>query len=327
MNSDQAKKLSLPDLLSRLGHGPVREEKGGRELWYLSPFRTEKEASFHTSFLGGKWIWNDFGDIGGTVIDFAMRYQNHHSVKEALTWLDEVTRTHHIQRAGRVGEASEYAEQSTLFSFQQQGHAVAPYFTEAQNTKLELIAVRPVSHPVILVYLTEERRIPLELTRRYLREITYHNTENGKEYFAFGMENESGGYEIRVASSKLSFKSALKARDITLIRGTAPEREIVNVFEGMTDFLSLLAMMKFENLAGDSLIMHSLTSFPRAASFIRQQAYKTINTFLDNDRPGQEGTEKFKAEFGTGVTPQNDMYAAYSDLNEALCAKQPQIKK
>ena len=64
MNSEQAKKLSLPDILSRLGHQPTEIKNGGNEYWYRSPFRKEKEASFHTSFLGGKWIWNDFADSG-----------------------------------------------------------------------------------------------------------------------------------------------------------------------------------------------------------------------------------------------------------------------
>ena len=56
MNSEQAKKLSLPDIMSRLGYEPTEITKGGAEYWYCSPFRKEKEPSFHTSYLGGKWI-------------------------------------------------------------------------------------------------------------------------------------------------------------------------------------------------------------------------------------------------------------------------------
>lgn len=317
MNADQAKKLSLPDLLARLGHEPVKVTKDGRELWYTSPFRTEKEPSFHTSFLGGKWIWNDFGDIGGTVVDFAMRHEGYRSVKEALAWLDRIFKGSNCKKQiERVGGRTE--EEPSLFSFQQQSGAVAP--EPPDSRQLEFIAASPITNPAIFNYLTQERCIPTELAKQYLQEIKYRNTANGKEFFAFGMENESGGYEIRVASSKYTFKSALKARDITVIRGTSPERGIVNVFEGMTDFLSLLVMMNFNNLAGDSLIMHSLSSFQRAADFIRSQDYRVINTFLDNNRPGEEGTEKFKAEFGGRVAPQSQMFAPYADLNDALCA-------
>lgn len=319
MNSDQAKKISLPDLMARLGHEPVKIQKEGREIWYASPFRAEKEPSFHTSFLGGKWIWNDFGDIGGTVVDFAMRHGGYRSVKEALAWLDRMCQGVNMfeKQPVRGGEGMEQ-EQPTLFSFQQQSGAAAPEILESRQ--LEFIEAQPITNEVILNYLTKERCIPATLAKHYLQEVKYRNTATGKDYFAFGMANESGGYEIRVASSKYKFKSALIARDITVIAGTAPERRAVNVFEGMTDFLSLLAMMNFSNLAGDSLIMHSLSSFPRAADFIRSRDYQVINTFLDNNRPGEEGTERFKADFGGKVTPQTQMFAPYADLNDALCA-------
>lgn len=318
MNADQAKKLSLPDLLAQLGHEPVKVAKEGRELWYASPFRVEKEPSFHTSFLGGKWIWNDFGDIGGTVIDFAMRYQNFRSVKETLTWLEGMFKNRIFDtQPRRVGERM-HPEEPSLFSFQQQAREDVPETMDSRQ--LEFIEARPVTSLAIVNYLTQERSLPVELVRQYLKEVKYRNAANGKEYFAFGMENESGGYEVRVASSKYSFKSALKARDVTVIKGTSPERGIVNVFEGMTDFLSLLAMMNIGNLAGDSLIMHSLSSFPRAAEYIRKQNYPVVNTFLDNDRPGLEAVERFKAEFGDKAVSKSAMFAPHKDLNDALCA-------
>ena len=88
MNSEQAKKLSLPDIMSRLGYEPTEITKGGAEYWYCSPFRKEKEPSFHTSYLGGKWIWNDFADSGGTVIDFVMRHEGYTKVSDALRFLE-----------------------------------------------------------------------------------------------------------------------------------------------------------------------------------------------------------------------------------------------
>ena len=126
--------------------------------------------------------------------------------------------------------------------------------------------------------------------------------------------------EIRVASDKYSFKSALKARDITVIQGKNPDDKSVNVFEGMTDFLSFLMMMNVTNLAGDSIIMHSLSSFGRAAQHIYTQDYKTIKTYLDNNKPGQECTERFCEEFDGLVVPQSEIFSPYTDLNDALRA-------
>jgi hypothetical protein len=299
-------------------------------LWYASPFRAEKEPSFHTSFLGGKWIWNDFGDIGGTVVDFAMRYNGFQSIKDTLAWLDRVCHTHPIQRnKGRVEEERAETTQPSLFSFQQQSGAAAP--VESDLRQLEFVSAQPISNPVILDYLSLERCIPGPLVLHYLQEVTYRNLGTGKTFFAFGMLNKSGGYEIRAASDKVSFKSALIARDITVIDGSSPERGIVNVFEGMTDFLSFLTMMKLPRLAGDAVIMHSLSSYARASEFIHSKGYRVINTFLDNDSPGREGTERFRREFSDQVVSQSEMFADYKDLNDALRANQtrlqPGIKK
>jgi hypothetical protein len=315
MNTDQAKHLSLPDLLARLGHTPVREGKQGRELWYRSPFRQEKDASFHTSFLGGKWIWNDFGDVGGTVIDFVMRHESYTRVKDALDYLERMFPSTDTRRSANPAQAS--------FSFQQQPDraAVADFFQEARQ--LEFLNAGPLCNPAILSYLTQERRIPADLAARYLKEVHYRNLVNGKPYFAFGMENQSGGYEIRVASNRYTFKSALVARDVSLIPGSLPGSRTVQVFEGMTDFLSHLALSGTERPQADCLVMHSLSSFQRAADLIRAKEYGRIETFLDNNRAGQEGTNRFCAEFGDLVQPQSHRFAPHVDLNDALKASQP----
>ena len=313
MNSEQAKQISLPDLLEQLGHFPVKTAKAGQELWYRSPFRDEKDPSFHTSYLGGKWIWNDFGDMGGTVIDFVMRYEDFTSVKEVLAYLEP-----RFPAPTPLFDRPK-SETPHLFSFQQQsGREAASNFSE--NRKLEFISAEPLTNSLILAYLTRERHLSEALAKAYLREVKYRNLDTGKEYFAFGMQNQSGGYEIRVASDRYSFKSALKARDITVIAGKNPNDKTVNVFEGMTDFLSFLVMMNAGNLSGDSIIMHSLSSFGRTAEHIRKQDYKTIKTYLDNNTPGQECTERFSAEFGVLVVPQSEIFAPYTDLNDALRA-------
>lgn len=322
MNTEQAKQLSLPDLLSRLGHFPVEEQKGGYELWYHSPFREEKEPSFHTSFIGGKWIWKDFGDIGGTVVDFAMRHQNLTSIKDALAFLDGIYQPGLFSpQTTRPQPPKKPAP--NLFSSQQQPHreAVENFLEDRQ---LELIDAQPLRHFVILKYLTEERHIPAELAQRYLRLVRYRN--NGKEYFAFGMENQAGGYEIRAASSKHNFKSALVARDITIIPGIAAGRSTAHVFEGMTDFLSFLILNGVRESPDDCIIMHSLSSFHRAVAHIRSQNYQAVKTYLDNDKAGQQGTERFKAEFGAMLLPQGETFAPHHDLNDMLRAQRSQQK-
>lgn len=90
----------MPELLGRFGHEPVKLANQGGEYWYISPFRYEKEPSFHTSYLGGKWIWNDFGrgDVAGsgTVIGFLEMHENV-NVSGALQILKNLSRTLDLQ--------------------------------------------------------------------------------------------------------------------------------------------------------------------------------------------------------------------------------------
>ena len=320
MNSKQAKQLSLPQIMSRLGYEPTEIKKGGNEYWYKSPFREEKEASFHTSFLGGKWIWNDFGDIGGTVIDFVMRHENYNQVRDALQFLDKMFQPGLFEKpVSREKRGGENPQQPNLFSFQQQasGPQARKIFSDSE---LSFLKAHKIENPFIHRYLAS-RGIPKELADRYLVEVKYHNHKNGRDYFAFGMVNASDGYEIRAASDAYSFKSALNGRDISFFSGTGQPSPAVQVFEGMTDFLSYLVLTQQPAPVHDCLIMHSLSSFKRTVTFIEAKGYRHIHTFLDNDKSGQVCTEKFAEAFKGRVEPQNTFFAPHKDLNTALMAK------
>jgi len=305
MNTEQAKKISLPDLLEKLGHTPSKVTKGGYELWYPSPFRNEKDASFHTSFIGGKWIWNDFGDKGGTVVDFAMRYANVHTISDALAFLDQ-----HVPGVTRSDTKSD------LFSFHQQPHREAVE-NFSHDRQLQLIEAKPISSSAIMNYL-RDRGIPMDLAHQYLVEVRYQNTAVGKPFYGFGMRNESDGFEVRVALPNNKFKSAINARDITVIPGSQPESSSISLFEGMTDFLSLLVMQGKNRLPGDAIIMHSLSSHPRTVNYLKAHPYSEIRTYLDNNQAGQKGTSRLKDDLGTAVISYSQSFAPYEDLNDAL---------
>ena len=322
MNADQAKKLSLPDLLAQLGYEPMKVLKGGRELWYPSPFRVEKDPSFHTSYLGGKWIWNDFGDTGGTVIDFVMRHQNFSRVSEALRFLEKMFPG---TARRRVGEGA--ADHPSLFSFQQQGPPQASKkiseapVESAADRDLELVKIMPLQSHLIFSYL-EGRMIPRELAQKYLVLVHYRNKKKPSQrpYFAFGMRNRSGGYEIRSASDdpNLKFKSALVTRDITVISGREQGRGAVNVFEGQLDFLSLLVMLDTDQLGADSIILNGLQSYSLAKGCIEERGYELLNTFLDNNSAGQGRTQDFINDFGSIVVNHSPKFLPHVDLNDAL---------
>ena len=310
MNSIEAKKLNLPEIMSRLGYEPISIKKNGNEYWYNSPFRNEKDASFHTSFLGGKWIWNDFADKGGTVIDFIMRHENHLKVSDALNFLDGM-----YSKGGYVGTIRNI-NNSSSFQKHKSKEETEP------NKELKFISATPIQNPLIISYLTKERGINRQVCLEYLEEVKYKNLNNQKNYFAFGIKNQSDGYEIRVASDKYPFKSSLLQKDITLIKGYKSDdkeaEKALNIFEGMTDFLSILTILKSKNLNGDSLILHSLSFYEKSVEIIREQGYSVVNTFLDNDKSGKEFTEQYKSDLGDIVTTQSYRYEDYKDVNEKL---------
>lgn len=309
MNTHQAKQLDLPAILEKLGHKPITIRKGGNEYWYLSPFRTETEPSFIVS--RGRilpWVWNDFGDHSGTVVDFALRYLGTSDIKHALEWLSDIN-------IGRSPSSQSKSTTPTLFSSNQQEEPAKP--VKIFENELAFIKAGPVRNEVLLNYLHKERCIPLLLVERYLSEVLYRHRSKNKVYFAFGMQNRTGGYEIRAASDEYKFKSALNGRDISLIEGKS-QNQTVNLFEGMLDFLSLLAMLNVDQLAGDVIVMHSLSSYKPCAKAIEDRQYSTINTFLDNNEAGRGANQRFIEDFPKQVRPQSEMFAPYEDVNDAL---------
>lgn len=300
MNTQQAKKLSLPYILAKLGYEPVKSAKGGNELWYSSPFREEKKASFHTSFHGGQWIWNDFGDIGGNVIDFVMRYQNA-DLKGALAFLD-----------GFSSLVSQHSEPvlKTVQPVLIPTVAVSPQKEKPEGHKLILDKVAPLHSMVGYV---RDRGIDPHVAKKYLVEVFYRNADSNKAYFAVGIRNRVGGYEIR----NPYFKSSIGGKDLTLIKGRVGEA--VAVFEGFMDFLSYLTDLKVETLEKDTLILNSATFGKAALALIKESGYTKVHLFFDNDNAGNALTENFIEQLeGLSVQPENHRYHPHKDYNEML---------
>ena len=241
-----------------------------------------------------------------------MRHENYLTVSEALNFLD-----------GLYNKVGDSIKSKPSFSFQQQ---YSKNFENDNFKELEFISASEIQNRTILKYLTEERLIDKKLALKYLEEVKYRNLKTQKEYFAFGIKNESGGYEIRVASDKYKFKSSLIKKDISMIKGLK-SNGVANIFEGMTDFLSLLTLMKTDNLQGDSILMHSVSHYRRTLSVVQQNNYVSVNTYLDNDKSGREYTAKFKADLGDIVSVQSDNFLPFVDINEKLKSERSDLSK
>lgn len=322
MNSYEAKRKNLYDLLNRLGYQPYGNAKrGGQEYWYLSPFRNESKPSFHITFKGNIWVWKDFGHngtkSGGHIIDFIQELKGL-DFKGALAFLRDVYQADLFERHPAKGRG-QLSQHHFLF----QAHLNETKLQQEQ--KLKLLKASPLQNKTIFQYLCN-RCIPASIATKYLQEVQYLNVAKNKIYFAFGMKNEQGGYEIRAASDTYPFKSVLGKRNLTFIKGQSNTKHI-NVFEGMLDALSFIVFSGRDVCKEDMLIMHSTSTFQKAATFIQDRNYSMIKTYMDNDDTGQGATDKFIKLFDDRTIPLNRFYEGYNDVNDFLVARRGQNSK
>lgn len=311
MRADYAKRLPLDQVLLRLGYAPVKSVKGGRELWYASPFREETEPSMHISRvqhhrLGPIWVWKDFGDIGGNVIDFAIRYYNLAStdVSGALRKLDELG----------IGGSGIPLPPSVAEVAGHRDGASHP-FTDVQ--------IRPLTSSHLLDYVVR-RGIDPALAQRYLCEIHYQ-FEN-RPFSALAFQNDLGGYEIR---STGRFKGTLPPKTITLLH---PEklahRSAITVFEGFMDYLSALTYYGKDSADTAVLILNSVTTEQAAIQKLQSLDVLKLYLYLDRDDSGKQLTERFQQEFShLNVIDHSHLYVGYNDFNDFLVAQRKAASK
>ena len=310
MRTDDAKKLPLDQILSSLGFSPVKSQKNGQELWYTSPFREEKDPSLHISVvthprLGRIWVWKDFGDIGGNVIDFAIRYYGlpANDVSGALARLKRFGSTH--------AKENLHSPALPLFSSMQEQESEAPDhpFTD--------VDIQPLTSNYLRSYLAK-RGIDADLARQYLEQISY--TFDGRHYLALGFSNNYGGYEMR---STGRFKGTLPPKSITLLHREKNDfcKEVA-VFEGFTDYLSALTYYKRTEAATPVIVLNSASMQEQAIEMIKELDIGKVHLYLDRDTTGRKLTENFMDAFGNiDVMDQSILYAEYKDFNEFLIAK------
>ncbi|MEJ4090060.1 toprim domain-containing protein [Galbibacter orientalis] len=227
LNCEKARNICIVETLAKLGHFPTRKTE--KEAWFLSPFRSESQASFKVSLRLNRWYDHGAG-IGGNVIDLICLIKRC-SVKEALMELDNKTLS---------------------FSFQQQ-----PRFKKIPG--IEVIEVNPISHPALLDYL-KSRKIKLSTAKLYCKEVHYLSKD--KRYFAIGLKNISEGYELR----NKFYKSSVSPKDITLIKNKGTK---LIVCEGMFDLLSLASYDPTLTKKTDVLVLNSVAFVKRVPDYLK----------------------------------------------------------
>jgi hypothetical protein len=277
LSCERARAFPIEKALAKLGHFPTTTND--KEAWFLSPFRSETQASFKVSKRLNRWY--DHGEgTGGNVIDLVCKITKS-SVKETLIFI---------------------GQELTSFSFQQQPD-LRPQ--ELKEDKVIISTVKPISHPALSGYI-KSRRVNITIARNYSREVNY--TFKGKHYFAIGLQNESGGWELR----NKYLKSCTAPKDITLIQNGYDR---LTITEGMFDFFSILCHRPELKYKTDFLIMNSTVLIQKV--MLISQGYTSIELYLDNDTNGKWTTQKLMA-YSINCLDRSMLYEGFKDMNEWL---------
>jgi 5S rRNA maturation endonuclease (ribonuclease M5) len=222
-----ARNICIVTTLAKLGHFPTKTTE--KEAWFLSPLRSETQASFNVSLH--KNLWYDFGNgQGGNIIDLIM-ILNNCSFRKALNYLNS----------------------ETISSF-------CPPDSKKliQEPKLIIRRVTDISTPGLLHYL-KERRIPYTIANKYCKEVTYELY--GKRFYSIGLKNNLGGWELR----NKYCKNSSSPKYYTFLSQSS---SILIITEGMFDFLSLVVFDRALVQQSDCIVLNSLSFIDKIEKFL-----------------------------------------------------------
>ena len=292
MTLEEANCIDLTSILDRLNIKPVKRK--GHEVWYCSPLRNEKSASFHVHT--GKNVWYDFGEAkGGSVIDFVVAYlasQNEdHTIVDALRWIANMN----------------FVVTSVAY----------PTNTNYKTDDVSLVVknVASLQNPILIRYL-QSRGIPVAFARKYVKEVSAFNKKSGKTFISLGFRNEDNGLELR----NKFFKGCISPKNISFIRGAGSMTKEIHLFEGFMDFLSVISSQRTGALDGDAIILNSVACLELALPYIRNYGYETLYSWMDNDNAGEKtklSIDRFvMTQAGLQHKSMNSTFAPFKDVNE-----------
>lgn len=268
-------KVGIRGVLESFGFFPVKENR--KTAFYYALDREEKIPSLSVNFEKNQAF--DFGTGRNYDIISIVQQIKKCSVSDALKYLSQV--------AG-ISEKSS-SKMATI---------------KAENYKIT--KVQEVKHPALVDYLNSRKVFQ---QKKLVKEIHY---EMGcKQGFGIGFENQSGGFEIRNAYSKI----CLGKKDITLIQSITKSTEIA-IFEGFFDYLTFRNLEKNQTPTCDYLILNSTAMLFKAQEILKN--YSQIFLFLDNDENGKSAKLKIQKQYKS-VEDCSLIYHSFKDLNEWWC--------
>ena len=255
LSCKSARNICIVKTLAKLGHFPTR--KSEKEAWFLSPLRSETQASFSVSLI--KNLWFDFGlGTGGNTIDLIMLIKSW-SVRETLEFLKK--------DMGSLSFSPPNIEHLT------------------KEPEISILDVQIIHLKALIDYL-HSRNISYEIGRKYCRQVWYRC--KGKRFFALGLENYKKGWELR----NKYFKTSSSPKTFSFFERDSNQLIIT---EGMFDFLSLATIDEDLVQNSDCIILNSLAFLERIKMLILK--YDRVLIYLDNDPAGEKAAGSLLNQF------------------------------
>lgn len=288
MNIEALKGILISDFLNREGFTPVRQSRG--QMAFRAPYRLDKDPSLIVHDKNG--VWYDHGEgTGGDIIALALKLYNTTDVSFAVQRLNRLYNNVPMERI--------------------------PHRNSVQITEFgkahQIVRIKPLGNNLAITSYLQSRGIFQQaLDTKRISEIYYdYINDKGvrKRYFGAGWKNDSDGYDIRSKYGKI----CIYPKDALFMQG---KNERINVFEGMTNFLSAIKE-KTASPNDTNIVLNSLSLSKKIIEKIKQGDSKELNLFLDNGTGGDRFTSTFYESFPS-LNDKRYLYKGFDDYNQKL---------
>lgn len=268
MNIERLKQIPIVSVMARHGFDIVRQS--GDAVFYFAPWRAERTASMKVSIKNNLFI--DFGDDNyrGSVIDLVM-HLSHCDLQNALGWLEMFSGNIRAAPTSKM----DFNKQNARLKRDQPD--IPPAFMIKNISRLEDKKIKE--------YILHHRSIDIDIAQQFLKQMEIEHNLTHKIHRVIGMENESGGWEIRGIHG--NFKSCIGHKDFSFF-----DRKLENllVVEGMFDLLSAITLEKQLQLPKTNyLVLHSLSMVEKARKTM--EGYSQVLLALDSDNAGRKSAK------------------------------------
>ncbi|WP_198174878.1 toprim domain-containing protein [Spirosoma arboris] len=292
MDKEHANTIPISEILGKLHLRPLGAD--AHIVRYPSPLDRRRQSLLWVNTLTNRW--SDAHHQDRTVVDFVGSYlksrREEGTQADALRWLETM-----------------------MISIPDQ----LPDLTNTDGlidnwSTLELRHKKPIQYAGLIHYL-ERQGISLALARHYLKEIHVRNRQTGKDFIALGFQTIDGGFALKTAY----LERHLGEPAISFIRGTIPKPNAIHLFKNVMDYLSAISQLNGQRFKGDTIVLNAMSCLKQIVPYIHQYGYRTLYSWMDNDRAGDTATTTIadfvKTQAGLSHQRMNKLYALHKDVS------------